>query len=306
MRYSDIMNKSNAIKEKTKYELIGGVLRRLTDQAIRLSVIVLFLVVAWRLAWSEFNLDLTKFDFSDLLALLLALFAMSMSVAFYFKSTDSSNLFYDNIYSFTQKTSEILGRIEERFDERLKHIGETNERIESRFDRSANNAEEIKKEVEKNEDEEGVSREKLEDVNRKQEEVIEDLLKRARLEGDEKGDILDKMNKLAAERDEAREKIRKSERSQRIMNSKLRELQRENKRHSVDELEVLLDVCHHPALVEHLKKGYIPLEEMENLSDVIKDFPPLVINVLITRGIINRSLQLLPEGFNDLQELYGC
>nr|MDA3824148.1 hypothetical protein [Bacteroidales bacterium] len=108
----------------------------------------LFVVIAWRIAWSNFTLDLTKFDFSDLLAMILALFAIAMSVAFYFKSTDSSNQFYDNIYNFTQKTSEILGHIEERFGERLKHLDEG---MQSRFDGISKSPSDIEKKVKETE-----------------------------------------------------------------------------------------------------------------------------------------------------------
>jgi len=93
--------------KQSKFDEAASHLKSLTNGAIRLSLIVRFAVVAWRVAWSQFSLDLSKFDFSDLLAMILALFAVGMSVAFYFKSTDSSNQFYDNIYNFTQKTRDI-------------------------------------------------------------------------------------------------------------------------------------------------------------------------------------------------------
>ena len=91
------------IPKQTRFDEAATNLASITKGAIQLSLIILFGVAAWRLTWSDFSLDLSRFDFSDLLAMILALFAMAMSVAFYFKTTDSSNQFYDNIYNFTQK-----------------------------------------------------------------------------------------------------------------------------------------------------------------------------------------------------------
>jgi hypothetical protein len=136
------------MKKIPMFERTQILIRQLTWFAMKLAIIILLGVGAWRLAWVSFNIDLSNFEFSDLLAMILALFAVGMSVAFYFKTTDSSNQFYDNIYNFTQKTSEILGRIEERFGERLKHLDEGYGRMQSHFEGLAQSSDEITKEVE--------------------------------------------------------------------------------------------------------------------------------------------------------------
>ena len=97
----------------------------LTLPMLRDLVVVLILgIFAWKLLNSEIALNLEKFGFTDLLSVLLAFFAMGMAVAFYFKATETSNRFYDNIYNFTKDTSEMLGRIESGFGERLKRLDE--------------------------------------------------------------------------------------------------------------------------------------------------------------------------------------
>ncbi|OQB81233.1 MAG: hypothetical protein BWX88_04318 [Planctomycetes bacterium ADurb.Bin126] len=96
--------------------------------------------------------------------MILALFAIGMSVAFYFKTTDSSNQFYDNIYNFTQKTSEILGRIEERFGERLKHLDEGYGRIQSQFEGITRSPGEIEKKVAETKGKEEEVKESLQNV----------------------------------------------------------------------------------------------------------------------------------------------
>jgi len=92
---------------------------------LRVFVIVALVgLLGWKFADTPVRLDLTRFDFSDLLALVLALFAMGLSIAFYLKATDTTNTFYDNTYRFTRDVSEILGRIEAGFGERLRHLDE--------------------------------------------------------------------------------------------------------------------------------------------------------------------------------------
>lgn len=71
--------------------------------------------MAWKLLSAEFKIDLASFSFNDFLALVLALFSVALSVAFYFKANEASNQFYDNTYKFTKEMSEILGRIEAGF-----------------------------------------------------------------------------------------------------------------------------------------------------------------------------------------------
>lgn len=79
-------------------------------------------LLAWKIIVTPIGFE--PFRANDILALVLALFSIGLSVAFYFKATDVSNKFYDNMYSFTKGTSEILGRIEAGFGERLRHLDE--------------------------------------------------------------------------------------------------------------------------------------------------------------------------------------
>jgi hypothetical protein len=92
------------------------------------SIILLAFVFVVLLKFLEspfnFNIDLSKLGFTDVLSLLLALFSIGISVAFYFKATDSSNDFYDNTYKFTQEMSKMLARIDSGFGEKLNNIHE--------------------------------------------------------------------------------------------------------------------------------------------------------------------------------------
>lgn len=94
----------------------------------------LVLAAAWRLITMPADAIKMEFQFSDLLSLLLALFAVGMSAAFYFRSTQDSNTFFANSYKFTRDVAEILGRIESGFGERLRHLDEGYVSMANRMD----------------------------------------------------------------------------------------------------------------------------------------------------------------------------
>jgi hypothetical protein len=79
-------------------------------------------IVGWKLLTG--SVPAQSIDVATLLSVLLSLFAIALSVAFYFKATETSNTFYDNTYRFTKEISEILGRIEAGFGERLRQLDE--------------------------------------------------------------------------------------------------------------------------------------------------------------------------------------
>lgn len=90
---------------------------------LKVGVVAVFsILVGWKLTVSTIPIGVV--DFPTLLTTLLSLFAIALSLAFYFKATETSNTFYDNTYRFTKDISEILGRIEAGFGERLRHLDE--------------------------------------------------------------------------------------------------------------------------------------------------------------------------------------
>jgi hypothetical protein len=91
-------------------------------RSIVCSIVILSIggVVSYRLATA--HVHFVTFDFSQMLSLAMSVFSVGLSAAFYYMATDTSNKFYDNTYGFMKDLFEILGRIEERFGERLEHI----------------------------------------------------------------------------------------------------------------------------------------------------------------------------------------
>lgn len=141
-------------------------------------------LIVYKLAISELTFDFSKFDFNALLSMILAIFAIGLSVAFYFKATDTSNLFYDNTYKFTKEISEILGRIEAGFGERLRHLDEGYSGLVNKFDNgsSEQNIKATKEEIEK-------EKIKLKTEIEERNQILNTLIEKAQLEQHEKQEI---------------------------------------------------------------------------------------------------------------------
>jgi hypothetical protein len=165
-------------------------------------LVALIAIVGWKLVTVELKIDLAAFGFSDLLALILALFSVWLSIAFYFKATDASNQFYDNTYRFTKEMSEMLGRIEAGFGEKLKHLDEGYSGIRERFDRMPAYAEVTNADVKKEEEE-------IRQKEQEQKALLEDLAKKAKLAEHEKLALFANLAQKSEELDQARMELRR-------------------------------------------------------------------------------------------------
>ena len=75
-----------------------------------------------------------SFSLESILSTLLAFFSIFISIFFYFKADETSTNFYDSSYKFMKDISVTLGKIEERFVDRISN--ETSEEIEDKkYDR---------------------------------------------------------------------------------------------------------------------------------------------------------------------------
>jgi len=160
-------------------------------------VVGLLIVVAWKFLNSEIKLNLAAFSFTDFLNLVLALFSVALSVAFYFKANEASNQFYDNTYKFTKDMSEILGRIEAGFGERLRHLDEGYSGMRERLDKLPHYGGATASDVKKEEEE----------IKKKEEEqkaVIENLARRAKLAEHEKQALFSTLSQKSEELEQAR------------------------------------------------------------------------------------------------------
>jgi hypothetical protein len=163
------------------------------------SIVVISVLIAFTIGISIFLIITQKIivdiDFSYFLSILVSMFALGLSVIFYFKASETSNRFYDNTYKFTHDISEKIGRMDERFGERLTHI---NDDLNKYFD--FDSIRQIKKEIEK---------EKMDAVNisNSREELIKKLIEQLNISQEEKKKYLDKINKLFEEENNKKRNI---------------------------------------------------------------------------------------------------
>ncbi|WP_353163416.1 hypothetical protein [Salinisphaera shabanensis] len=163
-------------------------------------VTVTVIVVGWKTVETDFSAAFSDFQFSDLLALFLAMFAIALSVLFYLKATDTANVFYDNTYRFTRDVSEILGRVEAGFGEKLAHLDEGYSGLKSAVEQIPFDKKQTERDIEEEE-------EQLHKVEKERMELIESLAERARLEGEEKERLFEQLQEQDEELSNARREI---------------------------------------------------------------------------------------------------
>jgi hypothetical protein len=162
-------------------------------------LLVLFaLALIWRVVIAK--IDLQGFSFNDLLSLLLAVFSVALSVAFYFKANETSNQFYDNTYKFTKEMSELLGRIESGFGERLRHLDEGYSTMAERFDKLPSYFGPTVAQVQSSEDE-------VATLNQNVAKIIESFASRAHLAEQEKNEIVISLSRANEELLEAKKAL---------------------------------------------------------------------------------------------------
>ena len=74
-------------------------------------------VLCYSILKSEFSLD-------SILSTFLAFFSIFISIFFYFKADETSTNFYNSSYEFMKDISVTLGKIEERFGEKLNSLND--------------------------------------------------------------------------------------------------------------------------------------------------------------------------------------
>lgn len=88
-----------------------------------------------------YRLVKTDFSFDSILSTLLAFFSIFISIFFYFKADETSTNFYKSSYDIMKDVSVTLGKIEERFGEKLNSL---NDKVSHLDNISSEKSEEIK------------------------------------------------------------------------------------------------------------------------------------------------------------------
>jgi DNA repair exonuclease SbcCD ATPase subunit len=172
----------------------------LRNNTVKIFVIVVFTsIFAVKLWYADLGNVLSSFDFNDLLALILALFAIWLSVLFYTKASETANVFYNNTYEFTKDMSVILGRIESGFGEKLDHLNQGYADINSAVKNFNTENREVEKSI-------GIKEVEVEQVSKEQTELFEDLAQRADLKDKEKKELFARLEKQQQELNLAQER----------------------------------------------------------------------------------------------------
>lgn len=190
--YIEILNKMLQLeKEKKKINpikiticIVGGI-----------GSIIFIAILCYSILKSNFSLD-------SILSTLLAFFSIFISIFFYFKADETSTNFYNSSYEFMKDISVTLGKIEERFGEKLNSL---NEKV-SHLDRVSSEA----------------SKE-IKDRKIDKDSIINDLMDKANLSKEERN----KYKKELQEKDDQIERLRRNqfraEREARVLRRRISE-----------------------------------------------------------------------------------
>lgn len=257
-------------------------------------VVTLTAVISVKLWQADFGQAFSGFDFSDLLALFLAIFSIGLAVLFYLKATDTSNVFYDNTYRFTKDVSEILGRVEAGFGERLRHLDEGYSGLKSAVEKIPFDRKKAQKEIEEEE-------EQLEKVERERNELIESLAQRARLEEAEKSKLFDRLKEQDRELSSARKELHFLRR--RMVNAE---------RADSDEIQHRFPL----SIRRHLREFIFPRLDSDVLleaptrilnrqfSSIVAEMPRGLVETLRDFNIVDSDNDLTPLGIEALRSMY--
>lgn len=162
--YIEVLNKMLELeKEKKKNSPI-----KITICVVSgIGSVMLIAILCFCIMKSNFSLD-------SILSILLAFFSIFISIFFYFKADETSTNFYNSSYEFMKDISVTLGKIEERFGEKLNSLNdkvahldkisnETTKEIEDKKDDKDNIINDLMDKANLNEEEKKKYREKLEE-----------------------------------------------------------------------------------------------------------------------------------------------
>lgn len=156
------------------------------------TIVVIAIIIKLLLAYID--ISNIQFNFTDLLSLILALFAVWISINFYHKNNETSNKFYNNTYTFTKDISETLGRIEERFGEKLESLKEENKSLSGRIDKYYSNFPKTEKDVEKDAKKEQEVQNKLEKELQEQKELLDAFTKKYKVAEQDKNKFIEQLD----------------------------------------------------------------------------------------------------------------
>lgn len=256
------------------------------------AILILIIVCVFSYKILIFNTDSISVDFATLISVLLALFSIAMSVAFYHMANVSSQKFYSDSFTFTKDIAESLAKIDSGFGEKLTNLYTNYENF--RNDVYKEKKFEVSEEIinETNQEIQGVLNEK--------DEIINTLIEKSKLNQNESQHIKDS---LFSKDKQLKDLSKELERLQMKLNMQEMQL-------SSNELS--------PAFFRYITNNIFPMfnvppQEFINLSSqhINRIFENLVVNDLRNEirlemqhmGLLNSDKNLTRRGVNLLK---GC
>ncbi|MCF1504654.1 hypothetical protein L0F51_12930 [Afifella sp. H1R] len=257
--------------------------------AASVSSIAIVVALCLKIYGASWDFSAATVSATDVIAIVISLFAIALSFAFYYAANQAADKFYDNTYKFTKDTSEILGRIEERFGERLRHIDEGYGKIENHIGRMSVLKQETQAEIEKNEETVASEREEIK-------EIIKELIDKTQSSDSEKQEYQRKI-------DDAEARLRQSQDAVIGLRRQLKNLEKEmitigrgeNKNTKIKELLIGLFNFSGVSPWEIIEKGHIK-------PFVWKDLPHGVRLELMRSGLVTPEGTLTKKGVEQISE----
>ncbi|ABS55430.1 hypothetical protein Mboo_0912 [Methanoregula boonei 6A8] len=263
---------------------------------ISLFLVISLLLFVYNIVIGNFKFDFTDLRFSDLLSLSMAIFAIFLSIAFYFKASETSNIFYNNTYRFTTHVSELLGRIEAGFEEKLRHIDEgqsdLKESVEKLPSYMKGNPESTKKEI----SEESKNLQKELDARNT---MIHKLVEKTTLQEHEKLEAIRQLQEREKAIDEMKKQI---SHLQRRLDMEQNNSTRNRRGSSLGRMSLYL--VHNLDHTLHLSREKIkdmPLEELRyRFEEKLLHFDPDFVRDMKINNFVDEYAKLTPSGINFL------
>lgn len=154
--------------------------RLVWECAKSISLVIATGCVGYKVATADYSF-INNFD--SVLSLILALFSIALAAAFFFKATETSNKFYNNIYDFLHDTTKSLASMESGFGEKLLNIDKTQTSMQNKlYGSTEDEIQETAAEIEE-------KKESIENIKQTQNKVIEDLINESQKTQKEKEEI---------------------------------------------------------------------------------------------------------------------
>jgi hypothetical protein len=181
---------------------------------------IIVMVICVKILISDFDFSELQFGFTDLLSTLLALFAVWISINFYHKNNETSSKFYNNTYTFTKDISETLGRIEERFGEKLESLKEENKSLSSRVEKYYTGFGSKTIDKEKDEKKEKEIQEKLEKELEEKNKLLDQFTKKYKIAEQDRNQFIEMLNNKTEEVNKLERKLMLFEKNSQMINNK--------------------------------------------------------------------------------------